>query len=229
MRQLAPQRPRRKEAAHGTRTQLDHNAETSYEDPLDIPAIACGAMAGSKPFVAAARAPGAAWLPRRACRELAREGDPEAWRSRQEQPRAAGLSRQLRALRRLHRQVPLFHGHRRSQEHAGRAPEPDAQGLPPLFHAGRESYALAGGRRRPDARGARRVVQLFPPVLAVPALLGLLPLRHRHRRNLHGRPRDHGLHRHGAEILQRDHRQGPQGRQQSRPAAQGAEKHARRA
>ena len=32
--------------------QLDHNAETSYEDPLDVPAIACGAMAGSKPFVA---------------------------------------------------------------------------------------------------------------------------------------------------------------------------------
>ena len=29
----------------------------------------------------------------------------------------------------------------------------------------------------------------------------LLPLRHRHRRNLHGRPRDHGHDRHRAEIL----------------------------
>ena len=226
MRRLALPRSRRKEAGSWRRAEQLRRKHAAYEDPLDIPALACGAMAASKPYRRVARAPGAARLPRRACRELAREGDPEARRSRQEQPRAAGLSRRLRALRRLHRQVPLLPRHRRPQEHAGRAPEPDAQGLPPLFHAGRESCALARRRGGPHPRGARRVVQLFPSVLAVPALLGLLPLRHRHRRNLHGRPRDHGLDRHGAEILQRDHRQGLQRRQQSRPAAQGAEEYA---
>ncbi len=44
------------------------------------------------------------------------------------------------------------------------------------------------------------MVQLFPPVLAVPALLGLLPLRHRHRGNLHGRARNHGRHRVGQKY-----------------------------
>ena len=72
------------------------------------------------------------------------------------------------------------------------------------------------GARGADQGGARRLVHLFPPVLPVPPLLGLLPVRHRHRRNLHGRPRDHGPHRPGPEILQRDHRQGPQHRQQPR-------------
>jgi Fe-S oxidoreductase len=39
---------------------------------------------------------------------------------------------------------------------------------------------------------AGRLVQLFPSVFTVPPLLGVLPLRHRHRGNLDGRARDHG-------------------------------------
>ena len=89
--------------------------------------------------------------------------------------------------------------------------------------------ALAGRRRGPDQGSARRLVQLFPPMLAVPALLGVLPLWHRHRRNFHGRARHHGHDRPRPEILQRDHRQGLQHRQQSRPAAEGAEGDAGRA
>ena len=37
-----------------------------------------------------------------------------------------------------------------------------------------------------------QLVHLFLPVLRVPALLGLLPLRHRHGRDHHGGARDHG-------------------------------------
>ena len=43
-----------------------------------------------------------------------------------------------------------------------------------------------GRRRGPDARGARRMVHVLQPVLGMPALLGVLPLRHRYRRNHHG-------------------------------------------
>ena len=69
-----------------------------------------------------------------------------------------------------------FLGHGRSQEHAGGAPGPDAQGLSALFHAGRQVLPQAGRRRGPHQGGAGRVVQLLPPVLRVPALLGVLPL-----------------------------------------------------
>ncbi len=51
--------------------------------------------------------------------------------------------------------------------------------------AGRLFLALVGGAG-PDPRGPRRVVQLFPPMLTVPPLLGLLPLWYRYRRDLHG-------------------------------------------
>ena len=90
-------------------------------------------------------------------------------------------------------------------------------------------FPEAGRRRGPDPRSARRVVQLLPPVLRVPPLLGVLPVRHRHRRDHHGRARNHGLRRHGAEVHQRDHRQGAQDRQQPGPARDPAlRKHARR-
>jgi Fe-S oxidoreductase len=59
-----------------------------------------------------------------------------------------GLSGRLRALRRLHRQVPLFPRHRRPEEHAGGPPGPDAQRLPPPLHAGRQ--AVPEARRRQD-------------------------------------------------------------------------------
>ena len=53
-------------------------------------------------------------------------------------------------------------------------------------------FPEAGRRARHDQGRARRVVHLLPPVLAVPPLLGVLPLRHRHRRDLDGRARHHG-------------------------------------
>ncbi len=90
-------------------------------------------------------------------------------------------------------------------------------------------FPEAGRRGRSDQGGAGRLVQLFPPVLAVPPLFGVLPLRHRYRGNLHGRTRNHGQRRHGPEVLQRDHRQGLQDRQQPRPARAGAGRHPGRA
>ncbi len=202
------------------------HGHAAYEDPLDIPALACGAMAASKPYVATPAHQAPLGFPG----ELV-----ENWQEKAIL-KLGDLVKNNRALRvyldacvrcgACTDKCHYFMGTGDPEEYAGRAPEPDAQGLPPLFHARREGCSLACRRGRPHPRGARRVVQLFPSVLAVPALLGLLPLWHRHRRNLHGRPRDHGLDRHGAEILQRDHRQGLQCRQQSRPAAQGAEEYA---
>ena len=96
---------------------------------------------------------------------------------------------------------------------------PAAQSLsPPLFHLCRQVFPEAGRRRRPDQRSSRRLVQLFPPVLAVPPLLGFsartgstLP-RSRWRRARSWTASG------SAEVLQRDHRQGLQDRQQPRPA-----------
>jgi hypothetical protein len=104
-----------------------------------------------------------------------------------------GLHGRLRALRRLLRQVPLLPGHRRPEEHAGGAPGSDAQGLPPLLHlAGKHFPKLVGA-----VDMTREVLDewypLLQPVLRVPPLLGVLPLRHRHRRGHHGRARNHGL------------------------------------
>ena len=54
------------------------------------------------------------------------------------------------------------------------------------FTTARQAVSQAGGRQRPDQGRARRLVQLLPPVLGMPSLLGVLPVRHRHRRNHHG-------------------------------------------
>ena len=191
-----------------------------------IPILQAGAMAHSKTYTASPAMQQALGFPGRAGRGLAGQGDRKAGRAAAQIPLAQGLSGRLRALRRLHRQMPLFSRYRRPEEHAGRAPGSAAQGLPPLFHLGGKVVSETGRRRRPDQGSARRLVHLFQPVLGVPPLLGVLPLRHRHRRDHHGRERDHGLDRHGAEILQRDHRQGAQGRQQPRPARAGAARHA---
>ena len=140
-----------------------------------------------------------------------------------------GLHGRLRALRRLLRQVPLLPRHRRPQEHAGGAAGPDARGLSPLLHLRRQAFPEAGRRGRHDQGRARRLVQLLQPVLGVPALLGVLPLRHRHRRDHDGRSRDHGLGGPGPKVLQRDHRQGAQDRQQPGHPRARAGRHAGRA
>ena len=103
-----------------------------------------------------------------------------------------------------------------------------------LMRAVYRRYFTFAGKHFPKLVGAVDMTKdvlddwysLLPPVLGVPPLLGVLPLRHRHRRNHHGRARDHGLGRHGPEVLQRDHRQGPPHRQQPRPARPGAGRHA---
>ena len=98
----------------------------------------------------------------------------------------------------------------------------------------RRYYTFAGkyfpwlvGAKDMSKRSARSVVHLFPPVFAMPPLLGLLPVRNRHRRNLDGGARGHGPRRPGAEVLQRDHRQGAHHRQQPGAAGTGAARHPR--
>ena len=73
-----------------------------------------------------------------------------------------------------------------------------------------KTVSETGRRRGSDQGSARRLVLLFLSVLGMPPLLGVLSLRHRHRRNHHGGERDHGLDRPGTELHQRDHRQGAQ-------------------
>jgi|GEM_PF-7111611 len=55
----------------------------------------------------------------------------------------------------------------------------------------------AGRRAGIHQGGVGRMVQLLPPVFAMPPLLGVLPLWHRHRRSVHGGPRHHGQYRPG--------------------------------
>ena len=89
-----------------------------------------------------------------------------------------------------------------------------------------QTVSQAGRGTRSDARSAGRVVHLFSPVFRVPPLLGLLPLRNRHRRSHHGSARDPRFRRLRTEILQRDHRQGASHRQQPWPARPGTERYA---
>ena len=63
----------------------------------------------------------------------------QIWRAAGEKPGAAGVYGYLRALRRLHGQVPVLPGHRRPAELARGARRAAAQGLPALFHPGRAS------------------------------------------------------------------------------------------
>ena len=91
------------------------------------------------------------------------------------------------------------------------------------------------GKLFPKLVGARDLTRdvldqwyiVLQPVLRVPPLLGVLPVRHRHRRDHDGRQGDHGLRRPRPEVPQRDHRQGAPDRQQPRPARAGARRHAR--
>ena len=167
-------------------------------------------------------------LPGRARRRLAGEGDRPDGRAARQVPLAQGLHGRVRPLRRVRGQVPLLHRHAGSAQHAGRAAGPDAQRLPALFHAAGQVLPRACRRARPDEGRAGPVVQLLQPVLGVPALLGVLPVRHRHRRSHDGREGDHGRRRSRAEVQQRDHRQGAPDRQQPRAARAGARRHAGR-
>jgi hypothetical protein len=167
-------------------------------------------------------------LPRHPGRWLGAEGRRQDGRTAGQVPLAARVHGCLRALRRLHRQVPLFHRHRRPEEHAGGAPGPDALGVSPLLHAARQAVPQAGRRARHDQGRARRLVPLLQPVFRVPPLLGVLPLRHRHRRSHHGGQGNHAQRRSRPQVCERDHRQGAQDRQQPRPARPGAGKHAGR-
>ena len=190
-------------------------------DPIELPHLACGAMANSKPIQGVVRPDGGARISRPAGGRLARQGDQPPRRTGRQFPRAARLSQFLRQMRRLHRQMPLFPRHRRPEEHAGRAPGPAAQGLSPPFHLRGEIFSVTGRGRGPDQGTPRRLVQLFPSMFGMPALFCFLPLWHRYGRNHHGRSRHHGHDRHRQQIHQRDHRQGLHRRQQSRPAGQG--------
>ena len=83
------------------------------------------------------------------------------------------------------------------------------------FTTAGQAARQAGRRARSDRRRAQGVVLLLLPVHGMPALLGLLPLRHRHGRNHHDGPRtaeparlQHQLdHRAGGQLL--PHRQPP--------------------
>ena len=91
-------------------------------------------------------------------------------------------------------------------------------------------YFTLPGKLFPKLVGARDLTKdvldqwytLLQPVLRMPPLLGVLPLRHRHRRSDDGGQGDHGRRRPRAEVLERDHRQGPPDRQQPRPPGAGA-------
>ena len=147
---------------------------------IDVPAIKEGASAHVKSFPANAAIqekigfPGspANWL------RLARQGDRQDGRSAGQISLIASVHGCLRALRRMHRQVPLFHRHGRSEEYAGRASGVDAQRLSPSFHLCRQIFPVAGRCQGPDRRSAAGLVQLLLPVLRMPPLLGILPLWH---------------------------------------------------
>src|SRR5579883_3209985 len=114
-------------------------------DPLETPPLACGVMAASKPYVAAAAHQKTLGFPG----ELV-----ENWQDKAI-ARLGELLEESRALRRLQRQVPLFPGDRRSEQHAGGAAESASQGLSTLFHSERQAISLAGRGRGPDQGGAR--------------------------------------------------------------------------
>ena len=179
-----------------------------------------------------ARVPGAAQPPQVAAlgRRLAAAGQLEGDHPRGDEgaagqvPLLPAVHGHLRALRRLRGQVPLLPRLRRPQEHAGAAGRAAARGLPQAYFtiAGKLSASSAGAPR-PDGRRAQGVVLLLLPVHRVPALLGLLPLRHRHRRDHDDRARaaqpgraqhqlDHGA---GGQLL--PHRQ-PPGRSSPTPS-----------
>ncbi len=83
----------------------------------------------------------------------------------------------------------FYHRLRRSQEHAGSARRTDPLGLPPLLHPYRAAVRRPGGGAGSDRGRPQGVVLLLLPVHRMPPLLGVLPLRHRHRGNHHDRPR----------------------------------------
>ncbi len=119
------------------------------------------------------------------------EANDSRWHERAiaEVPLFSPVHGDLRALRRLRRQVSLLYRLRRSQEHAGATRRTDALGLPPLFHSHGPALWLACGRARTDRRRHQGMVLLLLPVHRVSALFRFLSLRNRHGRNHHDGPR----------------------------------------
>ena len=166
-----------------------------------IPLVREGAMAHSKPFVAKPEHPGAARLSRRAGARLG-EGRGETLGELVSQSRALQVF--------LDSCVKCGACTDKCHYYLGTA---DPKNMPVarqdlLRSVYRRYYTFAGkhfpwlvGARDMTQRGAGRVVQLLPPVLAVPALRGVLSLRHRHRRGLDGGARHHGQRRPGPEVL----------------------------
>ena len=103
-------------------------------------------------------------------------------------PVLPALHGQLRAVRRVRRQVPLLPRVRRSEEHACPARGAPALRLQALLHQRRPAARRRGRRARPDRGRAQGVVLLLLPVHGMPPLLRLLPVRHRHRGGDDDRP-----------------------------------------
>src|SRR3990172_151463 len=190
-----------------------------------IPHLMRDTMAGSKPYVAKPDIQAGMGFPK----ELVPDWENVAVKKLGDlvsQARAPGVPGFMREVLRLHRQVPLLSWHFRPEKYAGRAPGLAAFRIPALLHLRRKILPQARRRARHDQGRARRMVYLLSPMLAVPPLLGVLPLWHRYRRDFDGRARNHGHRRSGPEVLQRNPRQGLHDRQQPRSAGAGARQHA---
>ena len=125
-----------KRGAHGQAA--DRDGTTAAARPGGIPALARGAMAHSKPFVAKPEMQKALGFPGELVADW-EKGVAQAGRAARQVARAHGLPGRLRQVRRLHRQVPLLSRHRRPEEHAGGAPGPAALGLSALLHLRRQT------------------------------------------------------------------------------------------
>ena len=143
-----------------------------------------GAMGHSRPFAAAPEHQEALGFPGRARRGLARPGESPGWGS------CSARSRGLRVF--LDSCVKCgactdkchyFLGTGDPKNMPVARPGPAAQGVPaPLLTLAGKLFPKLVGAADLTEEVLEGLVPLLPPVLAVPALLGVLPLRHRHPR-----------------------------------------------
>ena len=177
-------------------------SESELRDPLEIPALAPGCMAASKPYVAAPEFQKALGFPG----ELV-----ENWQDKaiEKMAELRGKYRSFRVF--LNSCIKCGACTDKCHYFLGTG---DPKNMPVarqdlLRQVYRRHFTLAGkyvpwlvGATRPHRTGSGRLVQLFPPVLGVPPLLRLLPDRYRHCGNYHCRTRNHGFDRQGTEVLQ---------------------------